>query len=306
MFLPVLESPNSPFERKSLVLEALRALCSDPQILTQIFLNYDCDFDAVNLYKKIIHNLTSLSVRGRTSQEGSGSKEKTLSLAGLEVLVVTLQAFLKALNLPGGNDIFIDENEGLVKIRGHLQIDVGMAIKSSIQDSYVKMSEELDVSAKEIEKLEQTVPSAPQGNVAGKIEDAFDRKRIAQHNFELGCIKFTLSPKQGLLFFIEHGLLHMDAKEIALFLLEHKDRLDKTQIGEIFGREPDASFVKDVGTDPEKGGEGFYILVLHHYVDALDFSGIKFDEAMRLFLSGFRLPGESQKVSCVNMIDYIT
>jgi brefeldin A-inhibited guanine nucleotide-exchange protein len=74
--------------------------------------------------------------------------------------------------------------------------------------------------------------------------------------------------------------------------------LDLTQIGEVFGKEPDASFVKDKGIDPEKGGEGFYIRVLHHYVNQLDFNGVKFDDAIRLFLSGFRLPGESQKVCC--------
>lgn len=300
VFLPVLESPNCPFERKSLVLEALRALCADPVILTSIFLNYDCDFDAVNLYKKIVHHLTSLSVRGRSMQTPSNkskpvSENFLLSVAGLEVLVVILQGFLKALDLPGGDDKFDEERS---KVRGSLQLDVGMAAKSEDDgDMKIKPSQDdLTVTAQEIENMENATSNE---DVTGKIVDAFDKKRIAQQNFELGCVKFKLSFKQGLLFFIQTGLLHMDAKEIATFFLDHKEELDKTQIGEFFGKEPDASFVKDDGVDAEKGGNGFYIRVLHHYVDTLEFTGLKFDDAIRLFLSGFRLPGESQKVRLI-------
>jgi|GWRWMinimDraft_12_1066020.scaffolds.fasta_scaffold31290_2 brefeldin A-inhibited guanine nucleotide-exchange protein len=77
---------------------------------------------------------------------------------------------------------------------------------------------------------------------------------------------------------------------------KHQDRLDKTQIGEVLGKEPDASFVKDKNIDPEAGGEVFFVRVLHHYVYGLDFTGMAFDDAIRSFLSGFRLPGEAQKV----------
>lgn len=297
VFLPVLESPNCPIERKSLVLEALRALCADPMILTSIFLNYDCDFDAVNLYKTIVYHLTSLSVRGRTSSMSTTTKTKTvsekfsLSVAGLEVLVVILQGFLKALNLPGGDDVNDEERS---KVRGSLQLDVGMAVKSEMDKSIrkLKSTDEETVTAEEMESIK----AARDKDVAGKIVDAFDKKREAQQNFELGVIKFKLSAKQGILFFIQQGLLQMDAKAIASFCFDNKEVLDKTQIGEIFGREPEASFVKGKDIDPEKGGLGFYIRVLHHYVDSLDFNDLKFDDAIRLFLSGFRLPGESQKV----------
>lgn len=42
--------------------------------------------------------------------------------------------------------------------------------------------------------------------------------------------------------------------------------------------------------------EDFPLSVMHAYVDSLDFSGIKFDKAVRVFLNGFRLPGEAQKI----------
>ncbi len=300
VFLPTLQSPNTPEERKSLVLEALRSLCADPTILTQIFLNYDCDFEAVDLYKTIVYHLTSLSVKNhQLSLTATDASEKlTVSIAALEVLVVILQAFLKALNLPGGDDIFDDDRS---KLRGTFHLDVGMAVKENPTTTAIDpIKDDLIVSAQDIENIESKINgNGSNENVAGKIVDAFDKKRIAQRNFETGSIKFTLSAKDGLLFFVQHGFLHLDAREVANFFLEHKETLDKTQMGEIFGREPDASFVKGKGVDPEKGGVGFYIRVLHHYVDALDFTDVKFDDAIRLFLSGFRLPGESQKVDRV-------
>ena len=72
--------------------------------------------------------------------------------------------------------------------------------------------------------------------------------------------------------------------------------LDKTQIGEVLGNSPDAALVKEDDVDSEKGGKGFFIRVLHHYVEIMNFTDLKFDDAIRLFLSGFRLPGEAQKV----------
>lgn len=36
--------------------------------------------------------------------------------------------------------------------------------------------------------------------------------------------------------------------------------------------------------------------VMHAYVDSMNFVGMKFDKALRMFLNGFRLPGEAQKI----------
>lgn len=38
------------------------------------------------------------------------------------------------------------------------------------------------------------------------------------------------------------------------------------------------------------------IKVMHAYVDTLDFKELAFDDAIRVFLAGFRLPGEAQKI----------
>ena len=59
--------------------------------------------------------------------------------------------------------------------------------------------------------------------------------------------------------------------------------LNKTEVGEFLGKE-----------NTWKGGIG--VKTLHAYVDRMDFAGLQIDEAIRMFLSGFRLPGEAQKI----------
>jgi brefeldin A-inhibited guanine nucleotide-exchange protein len=323
IFLIVLESPNSPFEQRRLVLESLRVLCSEPQVLTQMFLEYDCDFDAPDLYKNILDHLTSLVVRLLSNantktvvvNEKNTLHDSTLIIAGLDVLVTILRAFLKALDLPGAEDELSDDDKPTRndKVRGLLQLD----LPQPITRLHSKMSSSDDLRLHEYDtRLTSSLPSesdmnqnnpsmepaTPTASAAGSIIETFDKKREGKRNFETGIIKFSLSAKQGLMFFIETGFLKLDAKDIALFLHRNKDKLDKTQIGDLLGREPEASFVKDKSEDPERGGEGFFVRLLHHYVNAMNFVGLDFDGAIRLFLSGFRLPGEAQKVRTLEIL----
>lgn len=74
------------------------------------------------------------------------------------------------------------------------------------------------------------------------------------------------------------GQLGASPGEVAAFL-KLTPGLDKTQIGEILGS-PDADDKAVMGA----------------YIDSIDFPEMSLDEAIRLFLSGFRLPGEAQKI----------
>lgn len=82
-----------------------------------------------------------------------------------------------------------------------------------------------------------------------------------------------------MLYFIQHKLLEDSPLSIALFLQKHSESLNKTEIG-------------DYLSSP---GE-YNIKILHAYVDSQDYSNMEFSEAIRFFLSKFRLPGEAQKI----------
>ena len=76
----------------------------------------------------------------------------------------------------------------------------------------------------------------------------------------------------------QHGLLGESPEDIARFFHENAG-LDKIQLGDYMGDE-----------------HAFNKKVLYAFVEQLDFSGMGFDEAIRSFVQGFRLPGEAQKI----------
>lgn len=42
--------------------------------------------------------------------------------------------------------------------------------------------------------------------------------------------------------------------------------------------------------------EEFHVTVMHSYMESINFSGMKIDNAIHEFLQGFKIPGEAQKV----------
>ena len=130
---------------------------------------------------------------------------------------------------------------------------------------------------------DQVSPTKEASDSSTNMVDLFDRKQRMQEELETGILKFNLSPKKGLRYLADLGHLDHSAAGVARFLHQFQDRLDKTAVGDYLGREREYE-------------NGFCLQVLHEYVEQLDFSGIVFDSAIRLFLSGFRLPGEAQKI----------
>jgi brefeldin A-inhibited guanine nucleotide-exchange protein len=69
-------------------------------------------------------------------------------------------------------------------------------------------------------------------------------KRNAEQNFELGAVKFTLSLKSGLNFFIDNDFVERDVKKLLpLFFITNRTHSTRPR-WERYRREPDAAFVK--------------------------------------------------------------
>lgn len=99
-----------------------------------------------------------------------------------------------------------------------------------------------------------------------------------KREFQEGITLFNKKAKKGLAHLQSIGRLGESFDEIAEFL-RATPGLDKTVIGDYLG-ERDEPMIK----------------VMHAYVDAMDFTSLTLDDAIRKFLEGFRLPGESQKI----------
>ncbi|KAI1382440.1 hypothetical protein F4677DRAFT_401922 [Hypoxylon crocopeplum] len=88
-----------------------------------------------------------------------------------------------------------------------------------------------------------------------------------------GATKFNEKPKEGLGYLKEQGIITSDPVSIAKFL-RSTSRVSKAVLGEFLSK---------------KGNDEY----LEAFLDLFDFSGKRVDEAVRLLLESFRLPGES-------------
>jgi brefeldin A-inhibited guanine nucleotide-exchange protein len=262
IFLAILESENSSFEHKILVLEVFNNLCQDPQLLTHIFLNYDCDLGATSMFKRIVNALAKVA-KGRQSGDGLSSKrvaeEGAIRMLGLEGLVAITHSLVRA----GGLD------EDAARQQKERERERELREREGHVDSP-------ELSLQETQQIQD-------GEAAQSIVESFDRKQKIQEELAMGILKFNLKPSSGLAYLESHGHLTHTPAAVARFLQDYSDRLDKTVIGDYLGKEREYD-------------HGFCVKVLHEYVDMLDFNGLRFDDAIRHFLSGFRLPGEAQKI----------
>ncbi|KDD71678.1 Sec7 guanine-nucleotide-exchange factor, partial [Helicosporidium sp. ATCC 50920] len=124
-------------------------------------------------------------------------------------------------------------------------------------------------------------PSRPPSQAlagSGSAADVVQSWKAFKTAFEAGLAKFAKKPAAGVEFLQAKGLLGRQPAEVAAFFRKTKG-LDKTKLGEYLGE-------RDEG----------HVRVMHAYVDSMEFDGLDFDEAIRRFLDGFRLPGEAQKI----------
>ena len=117
------------------------------------------------------------------------------------------------------------------------------------------------------------------GNTSLSLAEAHERKKKTQQQLARAAVRFARKPSDGLKYLVSIGRCSMEPASVAAVFHDLKDVLDKTAIGDYMGE--DKQFHKEV---------------LYAYVDQMDFAGMTFDGGIRKFLSGFRIPGEAQKI----------
>ena len=87
---------SSTFEHKWMVIQALTRICADAQSVVDIYVNYDCDFSAANLFERLVNDLSKIA-QGRQALELGATtfQEKTMRIRGLECLVSILKCMVE-------------------------------------------------------------------------------------------------------------------------------------------------------------------------------------------------------------------
>ncbi|KAK9286659.1 hypothetical protein L1049_015059 [Liquidambar formosana] len=257
LILRVLENVLQPsFLQKMTVLNLLDRISQDSQIVIDIFVNYDCDVDAPNIFERIVNGLlkTALGPPAGSTTTLSPIQDITFRLESVKCLVSIIKSM----------GSWMDQ-----------QLRIG--------EFYLPKSSESDISTENHATLngEGTVPDYelhPEANSESSDAATFEQRRTYKIEFQKGIALFNRKPSKGIEFLINSKKIGGSPEEVALFL-KNTTGLNETMIGDYLGER-----------------EEFPLKVMHAYVDSFNFEAMNFGEAIRFFLRGFRLPGEAQKI----------
>ena len=306
IYLPYISNSNSSFPIKQASLLVLKQICSEPPIIVELFLNYDCDIGSFNTFQKIATTLEK-TVQGSFFNSGDGLtelEESRLKMLGLEALVDTMKSLvdwtkrgeeweLKLLQqaatagaAAGGKKGEDGEEEAAgSSSRSSSPTSAASASRFGVKPGHTGAASSSpsttsppaeDDDPRSAVQHEDTYVAA--SSTSSSFSNQFHHLRQQKQKLDTGILRFNMKPKRGLQYLFEHRLLESTPEAVAAFF-HANSALDKTAVGEFMGE--DADFNKRV---------------LYAYVDQMDFRGLAFDDGIRAFVSGFRLPGEAQKI----------
>lgn len=296
------ESPKITYETRELALENVLQLWRIPGFATELYINYDC-----NLYcNNVFEDLTKLLSKNALSATQSIFTTHILSLDALVTVIELIgrncTAFQKGAtaSLGSSKDIRCIITVGIVcfntisPLSGHsrnnstvdkIVLDMDATTMGSGNESSTTVEVEhiynvLNTSNRD--RLKSTATSTTGDSVVltpEQIADLKGKKRVLSQGTEL----FNTRAEKGIQYLQENGMLSatLDPREVADFL-RNNPGLDKKQIGEYVSKR------KSVENK-----------ILEHFVKSFDFSNMRIDAALRIYLETFRLPGEAPLISLV-------
>lgn len=77
-------------------MQVLTRICADAQSVVDIYVNYDCDLNAANIFERLVNDLSKIA-QGRQALElgATAHQEKSMRVKGLECLVSVLKCMLE-------------------------------------------------------------------------------------------------------------------------------------------------------------------------------------------------------------------
>lgn len=311
IIIHILESPSSSFDQKWMVLDALITMCSDAQCIVDIFVNYDCDLHSTNIFERIVTVLSRIGqAKGHANNNDLAVKvrERNLRIRGFECLVSILKCMVdwskdlyinpfltaikrnvKALEMTKINGIMSTNSKAIASGDNQSIVEPfcngvsggtssKMITASNNNNNTIFSGGSNTNGCNQIPSNSNSVSSDLQSITSlrddpEQIEVTKMHKGIIEQGYDL----FNRKPKKGLEFLQKHGYLGKTELEIAKFLFQNSDKLDKTTLGE---------FVGDLQHKE----------IMYLFVNQMSFAGKDIVTALRHFLDHFRLPGEAQKI----------
>ena len=307
IYLAILDRRNAPAFQKIYVMKILRRLAADPRALVEVYLNYDCESDALdNMFQRMMEHLSRLAVSpvAISAQQQIQYQEQSVKELNADFdwtnsgkLPPSLTTASLAAAAQHDSELPVD-----FLLRQHALDTLVRTLRSLIEWS----QDNIAVTAAKLDTMDMTpssenlrdsldpgrgassgsprisVADTPLGPSTPLLEDdpgQLERAKLRKTALDNGIRQFNFKPKRGIKTLLVDGFIKSEAPEdIAAFILQHNG-LDKAMIGEYLGE-----------------GEPENVATMHAFVDFMDFNRRRFVDALRTFLQSFRLPGEAQKI----------
>jgi brefeldin A-inhibited guanine nucleotide-exchange protein len=194
--LNILESSSSSFDQKWIAIQGIGSICNDAQIVVDIYVNYDCDLSAANIFERLVVDLSKIAQGRHAVDLDTGQNQlMRMRMKGLECLCNILKCMVE-----WSKDLYENPH----------------ARQKEVLDNSTDADDSLMES--EMEKL-------------FFIEKLKQHKDILERGFKL----FSHKPTKGIKYLQENNIVGLEAEQIAKFLISENSRLDKTALGEFLG-----------------------------------------------------------------------
>lgn len=263
------ESANVSYFCKELCLETIIQLWHIPGLITELFLNYDCNLYSSNVFE----DLTKLLSKNAFPVQGLYSTN-----------LLSLEALLTVIDIIDSHYPQYSKRKEREKNRGGKQDNTNFTKFNKYPISVVAPPSSGYLLG--LGYLQGQTPITP--TLKARLCVMGDQDIEREHLLEIkekkkmlihGTSLFNSKPEKGIQFLQSHGIIGHSNEDIALFIKENP-HLDKKIIGDFVSKK------KNVG-------------VLSAFVKSFNFSGLRIDECLRIFLEAFRLPGEAPLISII-------
>ncbi|KAK7291769.1 hypothetical protein RIF29_07169 [Crotalaria pallida] len=194
-----LDGLEFPANQKLSVLRMVEKISKDPQMLVDIFVNYDCDLEAPNLFERMVTTLSKIAQGGQNTDPNSVASSQTASVKGSSL-------------------------QGLVNVLKSL-VDWEQSRRESEK---LKNNQQEGVSAEDSSEIRSRED----------VSNDFEKAKAHKSTLEAAIAEFNRKPLKGVEYLISNKLVDNTPASVAQFL-KNTPNLDKATIGDYLGQHED-------------------------------------------------------------------
>lgn len=299
IYFTIMEMRTATLHQKMYFLGLVSRICSDPRSLVELYLNYDCDPAAINIFEKLIEmvgRIATIPVSITQTQLQAYRQDRNRSIAVYNLNlppslsidhIVATHGKMDAATYPLEFAMKVTALESLVSVLRSYMLWSQRESDEESAHSRASSTSSLSKNHSDDTLLENSttnlsIPSRSNGHsrhLSGDDPTQFETLKTNKKALDRAISDFNYKPSRGVESLITAGIIKAKEPELVAKVLLENDGFDKQQMGEYMGKD-----------------DQFNRAVMHHFVDQMDFKNLSFLDALRFLLQRFRLPGEGQVV----------